>query len=111
MKNRSNIAASILQNGEMLRSVYEDAQHSEGSAEKENQAYLDSLDGRLQLLQNRAQEFWYNVINSDALKTIVSGATSVLEVVDKIVDKIGILPAILTGGGIFAFFKDFRSPE
>lgn len=110
-KNRSNIAASILQNGKMLRSVYEDAQHSKGSAEKENQAYLDSLDGRLQLLQNRAQEFWYNVINSDALKTIVSGATSVLEVVDKIVDKIGILPAILTGGGIFAFFKDFRSPE
>lgn len=45
-KNRSNIAASILQNGDMLRSVYEDAQNSEGSAEKELNSYLDSIDGR-----------------------------------------------------------------
>ena len=45
-KNRANIAASILQNGDMLRSVYEDAQNSEGSAEKELNSYLDSIDGR-----------------------------------------------------------------
>ena len=45
-KNRSNIAASILQNEDMLRSVYEDAQNSEGSAEKELNSYLDSIDGR-----------------------------------------------------------------
>lgn len=45
-KNRSNIAASILQNGDMLSSVYEDAQNSEGSAEKELNSYLDSIDGR-----------------------------------------------------------------
>lgn len=45
-KNRSNIAASILQNGDMLRSVYEDAQNSEGSATEELNKYLDSIDGR-----------------------------------------------------------------
>ena len=45
-KNRANIAASILQNGDMLRSVYEDAQNSEGSAEKELNSYLDSIDGK-----------------------------------------------------------------
>ena len=45
-KNRANIAASILQNGDMLRSVYKDAQNSEGSAEKELNSYLDSIDGR-----------------------------------------------------------------
>lgn len=45
-KNRSNIAASILQNGEMLRSVYQDAQNSSGSAQKELDSYLDSIDGR-----------------------------------------------------------------
>ena len=49
-KNRSNIAASILQNGEMLKSVYEDAQNSEGSAEQELNSYLDSIDHKQQHL-------------------------------------------------------------
>ena len=44
-KNRANIAASILQNPEMLRSVYEDSQTSEGSAQQELDAYLDSIEG------------------------------------------------------------------
>ena len=34
-KNRSNIAASILQNADMLRSVYETSQNSAGSAQAE----------------------------------------------------------------------------
>lgn len=44
-KNRANIAASILQNGEMLRSVYEDSQNSAGSAQQELDAYLESIEG------------------------------------------------------------------
>ena len=44
-KNRSNIAASIIQNGEMLRSVYEDSQNSVGSAQEELDKYLDSIEG------------------------------------------------------------------
>jgi TP901 family phage tail tape measure protein len=67
-KNRANIAASILQNGDMLRSVYEDAQNSEGSAEKELNSYLDSIDGKMAQLENRAQEFWFKVIDSETIK-------------------------------------------
>ena len=44
-KNRANIAASILQNSDMLRSVYEDSQTSEGSAQQELDKYLDSIEG------------------------------------------------------------------
>lgn len=78
-KNRSNIAASILQNGDMLRSVYEDAQNSEGSAEKELNSYLDSVDGKFQQLQNRTQEFWYNVIDTTTVKSILDFTTDLTE--------------------------------
>lgn len=44
-KNRSNIAASILQNADLLKSVYESSQDSEGSAQQELDAYLDSIEG------------------------------------------------------------------
>lgn len=78
-KNRSNIAASILQNGDMLRSVYEDAQNSKGSAENELNAYLDSVDGKFQQLQNRAQEFWYNVIDTTTVKSVLDFTTDLTE--------------------------------
>ena len=78
-KNRRNIAASILQNGDMLRSVYDDAQNSEGSAEKELNSYLDSVDGKFQQLQNRTQEFWYNVIDTTTVKSVLDFTTDLTE--------------------------------
>lgn len=49
-KNRANIAASILQNAELLRSVYEDSQNSEGSAQEELDAHLGSIEGVMALI-------------------------------------------------------------
>lgn len=105
-KNRSNIAASILQNGEMLRSVYQDAQNSSGSAQKELDSYLDSIDGRMTQLENRAQEFWYKVIDSDAIKNGITLLTDLLELGTNIVDTFGILPTIMTGIGAGLAFKN-----
>lgn len=98
-KNRSNIAASILQNGDMLRSVYEDAQNSEGSAEKELNSYLDSIDGKMAQLENRAQEFWFKVIDSETIKNGIDLLSTLLKGATDFVDTVGLLPTILTGIG------------
>ena len=95
-KNRSNIAASILQNGDMLRSVYEDAQNSDGSAEKELNSYLDSVDGKMQQLQNRAQEFWFDLIDSETVKNGIDLLTSLVKGATDFVDTVGLLPPLLT---------------
>lgn len=104
-KNRSNIAASILQNGDTLRSVYEDAQNSKGSAETELNAYLDSVEGKLTQLQNRAQEFWTKVINSDAIKSGIEMLTNLLELATKLVDTIGVIPTL---GGLLSGFASIK---
>lgn len=96
-KNRANIAASILQNGDMLRSVYEDAQNSEGSAEKELNSYLDSIDGKMAQLENRAQEFWFKVIDSETIKNGIDLLSTLLKGATDFVDTVGLLPTILTG--------------
>lgn len=96
-KNRSNIAASILQNGDMLRSVYEDAQNSEGSAEKELNSYLDSIDGKMAQLENRAQEFWFKVIDSETIKNGIDLLSTLLKGVTDFVDKVGILRTAFIG--------------
>lgn len=105
-KNRSNIAASILQNGDMLRSVYEDAQNSEGSAEKELNSYLDSIDGKMAQLENRAQEFWFKVIDSETIKNGIDLLSTLLKGVTDFVDTVGLLPTILTGVGAALSFKN-----
>lgn len=117
-KNRSNIAASILQNGDMLRSVYEDAQNSKGSAENELNAYLDSVDGKFQQLQNRAQEFWYNVIDTTTVKSVLDfttdltdGASKFFKLVEKhlptILGAIATIIASNNGGGLIRLIINF----
>jgi len=102
-KNRANIAASILQNGDMLRSVYEDAQNSEGSAEKELNSYLDSIDGKMAQLENRAQEFWFKVIDSETIKNGIDLLSTLLKGATDFVDTVGLLPTILTGVAAASF--------
>lgn len=105
-KNRSNIAASILQNGDMLRSVYEDAQNSEGSAEKELNSYLDSIDGKMAQLENRAQEFWFKVIDSETIKDGIDLLSTLLKGATDFVDTVGLLPTIFTGVAAAFSFKN-----
>lgn len=105
-KNRANIAASILQNGDMLRSVYEDAQNSEGSAEKELNSYLDSIDGKMAQLENRAQEFWFKVIDSETIKNGIDLLSTLLKGATDFVDTVGLLPTIFTGVAAAFLFKN-----
>nr|DAR15234.1 MAG TPA: minor tail protein [Caudoviricetes sp.] len=96
-KNRANIAASIIQNGDMLKNVYKDSQHSEGSALEENQKQLDSISGHLDQLKNKWQEVWSNTASRDQINWFLDAGKSALN----IVDKIGLIPtAIGIGSGI-----------
>lgn len=79
----------------MLRSVYEDAQNSEGSAENELNAYLDSIDGKISKLTNRIQEFWSVVIDDNAIKVIISFLSNSLKLGTNIVDVTGTLPPVI----------------
>ena len=114
-KNRSNIAASILQNGEMLRSVFEDAQNSSGSAENENKAYLESVEGRIKRLQNKIQQFWATLIDSNVVKESVDFLDAVTSGVTKIVDKVNLIPIAISaiysvmnnGGGLIRLIINF----
>lgn len=105
-KNRSNIAASILQNGDVLRSVYESSQNSEGSAQEELDKYLDSINGKITQLQNHLQELAYTIINADMFKGLLDGANAFLKVLNEIIAAGGLLPMALGAGGIGAFIKN-----
>lgn len=82
-KNRANIVASILQKPEMLEKVYNETQNSEGSALRENETQLDSIQGKVDQLTASFQEMWNTSISSDFIKGLVDAGTQITNLVAK----------------------------
>lgn len=90
-KNRSNAMAALLTNMEDLEGAYEDAMAAQGSAEAENEKYMNSIQGRIDQFTNSLQTMWSNAISSDFVKFIISASTGIV----KLVDSLGMIPTIL----------------
>lgn len=50
-------------------------------------------------LENRAQEFWFKVIDSETIKNGIDLLSSLTKGATDFVDTVGVLPTILTGIG------------
>lgn len=111
-KTRGSQLAAILQNPEDLRDAYEMALDSDGSAAKELDTYLDSIEGKMKLFTNSVQTMWMNLIDSKTVKGLVDLGTALVKIADK-VGVINILFAALTTSlmrkagisGVEAFFS------
>lgn len=101
-KNRSSVVAAILQNGDILKEAYSDAFDSKGSAQKELDTYLDSIQGKVDKFTTSLQTMWMNLISSDFIKWVVDLGTALITVLDKI----GLFPTALIGiVGYFSLIK------
>lgn len=64
------------------------AEGADGSALEENERYLESIEGRIELFQNRLQEFWYNLLDSEMVKEVIDAGTKLIDILDNIVSVI-----------------------
>ena len=94
-KTRAQSLASILQNAEMLRSVYEDVQQSEGSAAKENEEWMNSIEAHIQVLTAKWQELWDDSLTRDNINWVIDRLSNIVD----LVKNIGLVPSL---GGILA---------
>lgn len=101
-KNRANTLSAILNNMEDLEGAYESALEAEGSALRENEKYLSSIQGRIDLFTNSLQTMWMNAIDSDFVKFIVDLGTAAIQ----LVDTLGLIPTII---GAFTGFNAIKS--
>lgn len=109
-KRNSSVIAALLQNPEQLKDAYKDAQNASGSALKENEKYLDSIQGKIDQFNNAMQTMWSNTLDSDWVKRIVEFGTKLIE----IVDDVGLLNIALMGVGMYLTrgidFTSFSKP-
>ena len=83
-KTQANALAAALDNYEMIIDVYETAENSNGSALKENEKYLESIQGHLDQLTNKWQELWTNELNRDTINFFIDLGKVLLEAADSI---------------------------
>ncbi len=107
-KRNANGVAAILNNFDIAESTMESAANSANVAWEENEKYLDSIQGRLSQLDASFQALSENVLSSDLIKGSVSFLTSIVKLLDKIVNITGALPA---GLGIAAFATQLGEPK
>lgn len=110
-KSRANNVAALLKNYQQIDKVMESLGDAEGSAMRENEAIVDSIDGRIKKLSASMEDFWQKAINTDFVKNIVSSLDTILNLLTKIINQFGLLPTIIgvggAGTGIFKFIKNF----
>lgn len=100
-KRNANAVSAILNNFDVAESAMESAANSANVAWEENEKYLDSIQGRLAQLDASFQALSQDVLSSDLVKTGVSFLTSIVKLLDQIVNLTGALPLGL-GIGVFA---------
>lgn len=123
-KRQANILASALKNWQTVEDAISTSLGSEGSALEENQKYLDSIQGRIDIFNNAIQTMWSNLISSDFIKGVVDVGTTLVKIFDSATGKVlafvaalhliskfkfgrkdGILDVVKSIGGLFSNFK------
>lgn len=107
-KRNANAVSAILNNFDVAESAMESAANSANVAWEENEKYLDSIQGRLAQLDASFQALSQDVLSSDLVKTGVSFLTSIVKLLDQIVNLTGALPL---GLGIGAFAGQLGKPK
>ena len=111
-KNRANQGQAILQafQSGQIQNALKTAQTSEGSAQKEQDRWLESAEAKIQQFKSSFQDLSNSVISSDFLKGMIDAGTGAVDVLDLIIDKIGILGTLGAGAGIVKFVKNLDKP-
>ena len=108
-KHRGNAVAAILTNWSTAQGALATSLNSAGSAAKENEKYMQGLEGHLQQLQSTWESLSSTLVNDDFLIGTVSVGTDIISTVDGIASSIGGLNTVVAGVGLGIFIKNLKN--
>ena len=104
-KRQGNIVSSLMTNFDIARKTFNTAMYeSEGSATRELENWLDSIEAKQQKLQASFQAFSTTAINSDFSKGLLDFGSGSLDIFTNLIDKVGTFKGLIAsiGGGFLA---------
>lgn len=110
-KNRANIFSSMMENWEDARKAMEASKNSAGSATKELDTFLDSVQGKLSRFQATFQSFSSDVLDSGVVKGFIDLGTAALDFADGLVKAGDAIPTIATALSAIASMTNTKAGE
>lgn len=101
-KRQANVLSALIQNFDTVEKVIDTSANSAGSALKENERYLDSIQGKIDQFNNATQSMWSNFLDDDVVKFVVELGTKLI----KLIDNIGMIPSSL--GAVLIYLTAFK---
>lgn len=83
-KRGASVIAAAIQNADDLENSYQAALNAQGSAIKENERYLDSIQGKLDQLADSWQKMWTMTVDSEIVKTLIDMGNAIVKLVNAI---------------------------
>ena len=98
---QKQVFLALMQNWKGVEDAVESAKNSIGSADEENEKYINSIQGKLENLESATQKLSKTLIDSDLVKFFVDLGTTGVKAIDGLVNALTPLGAAsLIGGGI-----------
>ena len=108
---QKQVFLALMQNWKGVEDAVESAKNSLGSADEENEKYINSIQGKLENLESATQKLSKTLIDSDLVKFFVDLGTTGVKAIDGLVNALTPLGTLALGGGIFAGIKNIGRPK
>lgn len=108
-KRQLNIGTAILQNMSQADAALETMKNSAGGAMQEMDIITESLEYKLNALKETGIGIAQNLFQRDDMKLIVDSATSLLDIIDKLTEKLGLFGTVIATIGITKLVKNASS--
>lgn len=108
-KRNANAIAALLQNFQTAEEAMKTAQNAAGSAARENEKQMESLQGKMRLVQASFEDFSNTLLNSKIFKVALSGVSGVLNGLTSLMKTLGTLPVAL--GVATAAWKGYQKAK
>lgn len=100
-KTRAQGVSALLSNWEQVDKVLQTIAEDEGTALRNNEEKLNTIQGRITKFTNASQQLASDAFNIEALKSFVSFGTEAVNILDKIIKQLGVIPTIIGAiGGV-----------
>ena len=106
-KRQGNVFSSLMTNFDVARSVLDTSENSEGSALSEHEKWLESLEAKVNQFKAAWQDLSQTILDDKGLGSLIDAGTTLLNVLNWIIDTFGMLNIAIAGVGIYALVKNF----
>lgn len=93
-KNQSNALAAALSNIDVLKKSYQEALNANGSAMREQEEYQKSIQYSIDQTKAKLEELSNDFMSSDFLKGAIDAGGKLVDILDLIVNKLGVIPTM-----------------